>query len=119
MWETQVHSLGWEDPLEKGMATYSSTLAWWIPWTEKPGGLQFEGRTESDMTEAAKQQHMDSGLFHFFIQDQKWGGILCSISYFYAFSAALNLNPTLKKEPYFFSFMKKVYKTKFTAHVCL
>ena len=40
MWETQVRTLGWEDPLEKGMATHSSILAWGIPWTEEPGGLQ-------------------------------------------------------------------------------
>ena len=40
MWETWVHSLGWEDPLEKEMATHSSILAWRIPWTEEPGGLQ-------------------------------------------------------------------------------
>ena len=40
MQETQVQSLGQEDPLEKGMATHSSTLAWRIPWTEEPGGLQ-------------------------------------------------------------------------------
>ena len=40
MWETQVRSLGWEDPLEKEMATHSSTLAWKIPWTEEPGRLQ-------------------------------------------------------------------------------
>ena len=39
--ETQVQSLGWEDPLEKGMATHSSILAWRIPWTEEPGGLEF------------------------------------------------------------------------------
>ena len=38
--ETQVQSLGWEDPLDKGMATHSSILAWGIPWTEEPGGLQ-------------------------------------------------------------------------------
>ena len=38
--ETQVQSLGWEDPLEKGMATHSSILAWRIPWTEEPGRLQ-------------------------------------------------------------------------------
>ena len=38
--ETQVQSLGWEDPLEKGMATHSSILAWKIPWTEWPAGLQ-------------------------------------------------------------------------------
>ena len=41
MWETWVRSLGWEDPLEKEMATHSSILAWRIPWTEEPGGLQF------------------------------------------------------------------------------
>ena len=40
MQETQVLSLGWEDPLEGEMATHSSTLAWKIPWTEEPGRLQ-------------------------------------------------------------------------------
>ena len=40
MWETQVRSLGQEDPLEKEMAAHSSILAWRIPWTEEPGGLQ-------------------------------------------------------------------------------
>ena len=39
MWETQVRSLGWEDTLEKEMATHSSILAWKIPWTEEPGEL--------------------------------------------------------------------------------
>ena len=43
MWETWVRSLGWEDPLEKEMATHSSTLAWTIPWTEEPGRLQSMG----------------------------------------------------------------------------
>ena len=43
MWETQVRSLGQEDPLVKEMATHSSTLAWKIPWTEEPGGLQSMG----------------------------------------------------------------------------
>ena len=43
MLETWVPSLGQEDPLEMGMATHSSILAWRIPWTEKPGGLQFIG----------------------------------------------------------------------------
>ena len=43
MWEIQVRSLGWEDSLEKEMATHSSTLAWKIPWTEKPGRLQSMG----------------------------------------------------------------------------
>jgi len=40
MRETWVRSQGWKDPLEKEMATHSSTLAWKIPWTEEPGGLQ-------------------------------------------------------------------------------
>ena len=43
MQETQVRSLGQEDPLEKGMATHSSILAWGIPWTEESGRLQFMG----------------------------------------------------------------------------
>ena len=43
MQETQVPSLGQEDPLEKGMATHSTILAWRIPWTEQPGKLQSMG----------------------------------------------------------------------------
>ena len=43
MWETWVRSLSREDPLEKEMATHSSILAWRIPWTEEPGGLQSMG----------------------------------------------------------------------------
>ena len=43
MQETQVQSLGWEDPLEKGMTTHSSILAWRIPRTEQPGGLESTG----------------------------------------------------------------------------
>ena len=46
MQESQVPSLGQEDPLEKVMATYSSILAWKIPWTEEPGGLQSMGITK-------------------------------------------------------------------------
>ena len=41
--ETWVRLLGWEDPLEEGMATHSSILAWRIPWAEEPGGLQSMG----------------------------------------------------------------------------
>ena len=51
MLETQVQSLGREDPLEKETATLSSILAWEIPWTEEPGGLQSVGLQESDTTE--------------------------------------------------------------------
>ena len=43
MQETRVRSLGQEDPLEKGMATHCNILAWRIPWTEEPGGIQFMG----------------------------------------------------------------------------
>ena len=43
IWETWTQSLGQEDPLEKGMATHSSILAWRIPWTEEPGGIQSMG----------------------------------------------------------------------------
>ena len=50
MQETWVQSLGWEDPLEKGMAIQSSILAWGIPWTEESGRLQFRSCKESDMT---------------------------------------------------------------------
>ena len=51
MQETWLQFLGQEDPREKGTATHSSILAGRIPWTEKPGGLQSMGVTESDMTE--------------------------------------------------------------------
>ena len=43
MWETQVRSMGWEDPLEKGKEIHSSILAWKIPWIEEPGRLQSMG----------------------------------------------------------------------------
>ena len=51
IWETQIRSLGQEDPLEKEMETHSSTIAWKIQWTEEPGGLHSMGVTESDTTE--------------------------------------------------------------------
>ena len=56
MWETGVRSLGWEDPLEKEMATHSSILAKRIPWTEEPGGFQSTDlqRVRHDL--ATKQQ---------------------------------------------------------------
>ena len=53
MRESWVRSVGREDPLEKEIATHSSTLAWKIPWTEEPGRLQSMGCKESDMTEKA------------------------------------------------------------------
>ena len=50
MQETWDRFLGWENPLEKEMATHSSILVWKIPWTEEPGGLQSMGSQESDKT---------------------------------------------------------------------
>ena len=57
MQDTWVRSLGWEDPLEEGMVTHSSTLDWRIPWMEEPGGYSPWGYKESDTTEQL--------LFHF------------------------------------------------------
>ena len=62
MWETWVQSLGLEDPLEKRMATHSSILAWRIPWTEEPGGLQSWGGKESDTTEQLPLPLRDGSL---------------------------------------------------------
>ena len=57
---TWVPSLGWEDPLEKEMATHSSTLAWRIPWTEEPGGLHSPwGRSRTGLSTHACQQCED------------------------------------------------------------
>ena len=56
MWETQIQYLGWEDPLEKEMATHSSVHAWKIPWTEEPGGLQFMGSQRAGHNLVTKQQ---------------------------------------------------------------
>ena len=64
MQETCVRSLGWEDPLEEGMATHLSLLPWRIPWTEKPGGLQSTGRKESDTPE---RLHFHFQLMNIFV----------------------------------------------------
>ena len=58
MRETQAQSLGGEDPLERGMETHSSILAWGIPWTEQPGGYSPWGCKESDRTEATEQAYV-------------------------------------------------------------
>ena len=55
---TWVGSLGWKEPLEKEMASHSSILAWRLPWTEEPGGLQSVGSQESDTTERLNHHHM-------------------------------------------------------------
>ena len=59
MWETWVRSLGGEDPLEKEIATHSSILAWRIPWTEEPGGLQSTGSQRVRHDRATSLTHED------------------------------------------------------------
>ena len=63
MQEMQVQSLGREDPLEEEMATHSNILAWEIPWTEEPGGLQSpRGRKELDMSEQVSSCYLISEI---------------------------------------------------------
>ena len=57
MWELWVQSLSQEDPLEKGMTTHSSILAWRIPWTQEPGRLQSSGSQRVGMTERLTHTH--------------------------------------------------------------
>ena len=64
MQETWVRSLGWEDPLEKGIAAHSNILAWRIPWTEEPGGLLSMGSQELDTTEQLTQEKFHLSLSH-------------------------------------------------------
>ena len=63
-WETWIQSLGWEDPLEEDMATHSSILAWRIPWTEEPGGLQPMGSQEPNMTERLSSAQHSRFMFN-------------------------------------------------------
>ena len=71
--ETRVRFLGWENPLEKEMATHSSMLAWRIPWIEEPGRLQSMGSQESDMTQCLNhhQNHSCCGRASGFLSHQK------------------------------------------------
>ena len=62
MLENWVRSLGQEDPLEKGMATYSSILAWRIPWTEKPDSLQSKGSQRVGHHQATEKACIDMGI---------------------------------------------------------
>ena len=64
MWETWVRSLGRDDPLEKEMANHSSILAWKIPWTEEPGGLQSTGLQRFGHHWATNTTQLQLGLLH-------------------------------------------------------
>ena len=68
MWKTWVRSSGWEDPLEKEMATHSSTLAWKMPWMEKPGRLQSMGLQRVVRDQATS-----------FLTEEKTVNVLCFI----------------------------------------
>ena len=109
MW---VQSLDWEDPLEEEMVTHSSILAWRIPWTEEPGGLQSMGRKQSETTEAIQHAkilhpHLCDSLYNFFFLEVRqfvslpispkvpWTFVLAHhvpLSVFSAFSSCLLLS---------------------------
>ena len=71
MRETQVRSLGWEDPLEKEMAIHSSTIAWKIPWTEEPGRLQSMG------SQRVEHDWVTSFTFTYEWETFWWSSLLC------------------------------------------
>ena len=106
MRETQVQSLGWEDPLEKDLAIHSSTLAWKIPWTEEPGRLQSMGSQKvrhdsatslslSESTKIAKQNLGKGIMTGVSIWLSRWlnGGDVGSISGWGRHSGERNGNP--------------------------
>ena len=74
MQQMRVQSMDWDDPLEEGMTTHSSILAWRIPWTEDPGGLQSIGHKESDRNEVT--EHGTDGRCH---QQEMWVALLPQI----------------------------------------
>ena len=65
MQETEVQSLGWEDPLEEAMATYSSILAWRISWTEETGGLQSMGSQRVGRDQVTTRTHIIPPSVHY------------------------------------------------------
>ena len=73
MWETWAQSLGWDDPLEKGMATHSSILAWRILWTEAPGGLR---SMELQRNWSSWAQRLEQCLAHSHHSINIWGWII-------------------------------------------
>ena len=82
MWETWIRSLGQEDPLEKEMATHYSILAWKIPWTEGPNGLQSIGlqRVKTrliDFTFTFKRDTIPMYSFNYYLIDTFWASSLC------------------------------------------
>ena len=82
MWETWVQSLGWEDPLEKGMATCSSILAWRISWTEEPGGELHGQRSPWGCKQSGTTEQLSlSLLWELKKQPSSWETIAVSIEH--------------------------------------
>ena len=71
VWETQVRSLAWEDPLEKEMATHSSILSWKIPWMEEPGSYSPWGCKELVMTERLHFITLDNKNSNYKVMEKK------------------------------------------------
>ena len=92
MQETQVRSLGWEDPLEKEMATHSSTLAWKIPWMEDPGRLQSMGSQSQTRFHFSTFHYSILCMYHvFFIRSSDSGYLGCFHILATVNSAAVNV----------------------------
>ena len=78
--KTRVQFLGWEDPLEEEMATHSSILAWKIPWTEEPGGLQTPGSQKSQTRLSTYVMSLFSSIcFHCF-----YTPLVCAVHFFFS-----------------------------------
>ena len=86
-WEcpTQVQSLGWECPLEKEMVTHSSILAWEIPWTEEPGGLQSMGSWRAGHDSA--HMHVCICISRLKVGGNVWGYTACLLVFFTSYNA--------------------------------
>ena len=84
--EIWVRFLGWEGPLEEGMATHSITLVWRIPWTEDAGGLQSIGRKESDTTEVTEHSFSELLASHQSLLQSKISTSFAFLSFFFFFS---------------------------------
>ena len=82
MQKMQIWSLGWEDALEKEMATLSHILAWKIPWTEEPGKLQSMGSQRVINNLATKQQLQQINILHLMPDIEEWAtDIRCSVQF--------------------------------------
>ena len=92
MQEIQVRSLGWEDPLEKEMATHSSILAWEIPWTQEPGGLQSTGSQRVGHDWATSLSLSKLNIISLQFSERKWR---CLEFYCYYFSTSFIISQLL------------------------